>query len=102
MKKIMTVALVFGSLSALAAEIKVTSFNYVGQQSRVAELCGVVSGHEGHAHIRIAVDDQTSKPGIYNTIAGTDGKFCAIVMSYSGRANVTLFDDHKGQIALIK
>lgn len=90
------------SASALAADIKITSFIYVSNTSRVAELCGVVTENEGHAHIRVTVDHKSSRPGIYNTIAGKDGKFCMIVHTFSGLAEAKLFDDAKSVAAKIQ
>jgi hypothetical protein len=95
MKKFMILALLVGSFSAFGATIRVTSFNYVGTAGNthhpLAELCGVVEGAVSTpAFLNVMVDPTANKPASYNTLADANGNFCLAVITYRGRANVTL------------
>lgn len=93
MRKLMMV-LTLGLLSgtAMAANVKITSFNYVNQERRVAELCGVVTDSEGPATlVQITVDERSKRPATYNTMAGPNGKFCTVVVTFYGTASAEVF-----------
>lgn len=78
----------FGALAhAEAPKVDITSFFYVGDQTRVAELCGKVTGMSTPSTLVRVTVDENYKPGIYNTLAGQDGKFCTLVLTYTGRAS---------------
>lgn len=83
------------SSSAFAAEptVKITSFVYANAERKLAELCGVVSDMSASpTYVRITVDPNTSRPGVYNTFAGGDGKFCLTVITHSGMASARAWD----------
>jgi hypothetical protein len=89
--------LALASLTAVAAraqaddaKIQITSFDYVNNAGRVAEICGKVTGATTATLARVVVDVNTSNPGIYNVMVGKDGMFCTVVASYRGTANATL------------
>jgi hypothetical protein len=71
-------------------KVEVSSFVYVNNAGRVAELCGKVSGVDSAVQVRVLVDVNTNAPGVYNVMAGKDGLFCTLVASYRGTARATL------------
>lgn len=76
------------SLSAFAAEpsVKITSFSYVNGSHDMAELCGEVSNAtSAPTYVQVTVDPNTKNPAFYNVFAGR-GKFCTVVVTYSGTA----------------
>lgn len=99
MKKILGLVCLFSSVSVFAATVKVTSFQYVrmgNTQGPVAELCGAVEGATAApTFVQVTVDHNTSKPGHYNTLAGTNGKFCMTVVTYRGTAEAALIGGEK-------
>jgi hypothetical protein len=107
MKMLMAMALFVSSVAAFGATVKVTSFNFIrtgtsDMGNPLAELCGLVEGAEAHpSFVRILVDSK-GRPGIYNTVAGADGKFCLAVITYRGTAEVSLFGQKESVKALIK
>ncbi len=91
-KLMMVLALTLLSGTAMAANVKITSFNYVNQERRVAELCGVVTDSEGPATlVQITVDERSKRPATYNTMAGPNGKFCTVVVTFYGTASAEVF-----------
>lgn len=94
MKKILGLACLFVSVSAFSATVKITSFNYVRTgdvHSPIAELCGSVEGATAApAFVQVTVDHKSSKPAYYNTVAGSNGKFCLVVATYRGTAEAEL------------
>lgn len=89
MRKLMLLALSLVSLNAFAEgpTTKITSFVYINQERKVAELCGVVSNPTTTpTFIQITVDETSKRPATYNTLAGADGKFCSVVVTYYGTA----------------
>lgn len=87
----MILGFVFSTSLALAAapKVEVTSFVYPEAQSRFAELCGkVTDAVTSPVFLRVVVDYKGKRPGVYNVLVGTDGKFCTTVVSYSGLASV--------------
>lgn len=95
------------SFSAFGATVKVGSFNYIRTSqnfsSPLAELCGSVSGATSSpTFVRVHVDPQSSNSAIYNTLAGDDGKFCLALITYRGRAEVSLIGQEGSTTAFIK
>lgn len=95
MKKILGLILSFFTVSALAASVKVTSFNYIRVNNDInhplAELCGTVEGTTSHpTFIKVLVDPKSKDPASYNTLAGEDGKFCLSVITYRGNAELSV------------
>jgi hypothetical protein len=89
MKKILGVAVLSLSFSSIAATIKITSFNFI--RSPLAELCGQVSETTtSPTFVNVTVDRGSKNPGAYNTVAGTDGKFCMAVITYRGLADASI------------
>lgn len=91
MRKLMLLALSLVSFNAFAegptAQIK--SFVYINQERKVAELCGVVTdATTTPTFVQITVDERSKRPATYNTLAGPDGKFCSVVVTYYGTAVV--------------
>lgn len=82
------------SVSAFAASVKITSFNYIrtsqDMTSPLAELCGTVEGVTGTAFVKVVVDHKSNKPANYNTVVDTDGKFCVAVITYRGTAEAVV------------
>ncbi|MFI5349595.1 MAG: hypothetical protein ACHQ2Z_08635 [Elusimicrobiota bacterium] len=71
--------------------VAITSFNMTGNNSHVAEICGLVSGASSDfSVVRISVDPSEKNPGIYNTLAGADGSFCAVVVTYTRQADASV------------
>lgn len=107
MKMFLGFTLLVSSLSAIAASVKVTSFNYVRNANDLthplAELCGTVSGATSlPSFVRIQIDPKSNNPATYNTLAGQDGKFCLAVITYRGAAEVSLIGGNASAEALIK
>lgn len=74
------------------AGVKITSYTYINQERKVAELCGVVLSPTTPAtNVQVIVDYNTKRPATYNTLAGPDGKFCTVVVTYYGTAIAKLF-----------
>lgn len=85
------VAALFTLQSSFAAEVKITSFLYTGTRSTTAELCGKVSGKsELPLIVDITVDPKRNNPGSYTVIPAVSGKFCTVVSTESGNADVSL------------
>jgi len=87
-----SVCAAYSASSAFADDLKVevTSFDYVNNAGRVAEICGKVTGATAVTLVRVAVDVNTSSPGLYNVVAGKDGQFCTVAASYRGTVNVSV------------
>jgi hypothetical protein len=95
MKKLLALALLATSVSSFAASVKVTSFTFIRTSPEysgpLAELCGRVEGAETTpSFVKVRVDPASNNPATYNTFAGKDGKFCLTVVTYRGRADVSL------------
>lgn len=89
MRKFMLLSLALISFNAFAEapSVKITSYVYVNQERKVAELCGVVSNATTTpTFVQITVDETSKRPATYNTWVGADGKFCTVVVSYYGTA----------------
>ena len=98
MKSIVTALLFFAGLStstAFAADnVKIVSFYYLetgANRTPAAELCGVLAQPTGKAEmVKVTADPKGKQPGIYNTWAGKDGKFCTVLATYTGSAEAEL------------
>jgi len=69
--------------------IEITSFHSVGA-SRLAELCGKVSGPQMNYNLLVTSDDRSSNPGNYHTSTGKTSDFCIILYTFTGTARVEL------------
>ncbi len=82
------------SFSVMANEptVQITSYVYVNQERKVAELCGVVSNMtKAPTFVQVTVDYNSRKPAPYNTVVGPDGRFCMTVVTYYGTAIARTF-----------
>ena len=107
MKKFLVAACCLFSFGAMAASVKVGSFTFIrtaqNYNSPLAELCGSVEGATSFpSFIRVNVDYNTNNSAIYNTLAGEDGKFCVSVITYRGRAQVSLIGENSTIEAQVK
>lgn len=97
MKSFIALIVLASSFAASAASVKVTSFNYIRTSndlsSPLAELCGTVEGATSTTFVNVKVDPKTNRPANYNTVAGTDGKFCLAVITYRGTADVSVIGE---------
>lgn len=84
-------AALFAIQSSFAVEVKVTSFLYTGTRARTAELCGqLTEKSELPLILDITVDLKRNNPGSYTDVPPASGKFCAVVSTESGNADVAL------------
>lgn len=84
--------------NAFAAEVKISSFQYLGT-SRVAELCGELTGElKTNETVEIVSDPGMKVPGYYATAVSKNGKFCVVLRTLSGNADVT----HEGHTTSAK
>lgn len=84
---LLSLTLLSFSAFADAPSVKITSFVYTTSERKIAELCGVVSNMTATpTFVQITVDENSKRPATYNTLAGTDGKFCSVVVTYYGTA----------------
>ena len=91
------------SFPAFSATVKVTSFIYPRAGQYYAELCGkVVEVKVNPTFVKVVVDPRTNRPGTYNTLVGSDGKFCLAVITYSGEAEATVFGEVNATFMKIK
>lgn len=85
---------VFSSLSAFASEVKVTSFRFLesgNHFSPAAEMCGELLVSTGKTEmIKITSDPDSKSPANYFTWAGPEGKFCSVIATFTGKANVDI------------
>jgi hypothetical protein len=71
--------------------VVITSFNLTGNNSHVGEICGQVTGAgSDYSVVRVSVDPSEKAPGIYNVLAGADGSFCTVVVTYTGQAEASV------------
>ena len=86
-----------------AAEVKITSFNFIGYRSTVAELCGSIAGAmDPVAIVDITSDPSYKKPAQYSTIASQDGQFCIVINTITGHADAKLRGQSQNVTATIK
>jgi hypothetical protein len=90
---ILTLSLMASSAFAeTSSAVKITSYTYINQERKVAELCGVVLNPTSNAtFVQLTVDYNSKRPANYNTVAGPDGRFCTVVVTYFGTAIAKLF-----------
>lgn len=82
--------LTFSAFASAAPTVKINSYTYTSQGVRTAELCGTVSNMTTTpTFVRLLVDEASKHPAVYNTLAGADGKFCMLVVTYYGTASAT-------------
>lgn len=80
------------NLQADEAKVEITSFRYAGAPTRIAEICGKIVNFNGpSATIKIVVDPNMNRPGIYNVLVGSEAQFCTVVLTYTGKASVQLW-----------
>ncbi len=80
--------------TAYAADLKVTSFNFIGYRSTAAEICGNITGEiSAIAIVDITADPTYKSPGQYSTVASKDGKFCVVINTVTGKADAKLRSD---------
>jgi hypothetical protein len=71
--------------------VAITSFVAANDNTPVSEICGKVTGATSEfSVVRILVDPKSKTPGFYNTVAGSDGAFCAVVMTWQGTATASV------------
>lgn len=82
------------STAAFASDVKITSFKFMDHSAHFspgAELCGEVISPTGKpAMIKVTSDPEEKAPGNYYVWSGPDGKFCAVIATYSGKADAEL------------
>jgi len=92
MKFLMLSALLV-SASAMAATVKITSFNYIRSGEALAELCGTVTDAAATpSFVRVQIDHTTNRPATYNTLTDENGRFCVAVVTYRGTAAASLIN----------
>ena len=102
MKNLIVLAALVLSTSAFAG-VKITSFTMVRSGDPTAELCGVVeNATEPSTFVRVVVDHRSARPGIYNAVAGADGKFCVAVITYRGTAEASVFGEPETKEAILR
>jgi hypothetical protein len=103
MKLITALFFVLATTSVFANNVKITSFVRAGNSDNLAELCGLVEGtFTAPSYVKVTVDPGSRRPGAYNTVAGLDGKFCLVVLTYYGRAEASHVGDKKVSVANLK
>ena len=107
MKSFLAAFLLVSSVSAFSATVKVTSFNFIRTSqdmiSPLAELCGIVEGATASpSFVSVKVDPKTNNSASYNTLAGSEGKFCVAVITYRGTAEVSLMGAQLSELATAK
>jgi hypothetical protein len=71
--------------------VVISSFIMPDNNTHAGEICGHVTGAaSGFTVVRVSVDPREKKPGIYNTLAGSDGEFCVVVVTYTGLAEASV------------
>lgn len=96
MKKMITLMSLLFSVSVFAADVKIIGFNYVSQNGPDAELCGVVTGAKTvPSFVKVLVDQHTNRATTYNTLAGQDGRFCLMLVTYRGRVSVGVMGEEQ-------
>lgn len=80
-------AMMSSSVMAEVSNVRITSYVYVNQERKVAELCGVVDNMtRTPTFVQVTVDHNSNRPASYNTVVGPNGKFCMVVVTYFGTA----------------
>ena len=98
--KILSVISLF-SVSALAAEVTVTSFRYSGSKNWAAEICGkVIRDNPKMEAVLITVDPKSNGPGKYVAWTAPTGEFCTTVTSWRGEATAELVDESATKVEM--
>jgi hypothetical protein len=85
--------LLSSNIMAAVPTVKITSFIYNGPDRKGAELCGAVTDQVTMpTFVQVIVDHTTSSPANYNTLVGSDGKFCIAVVTLRGTAIVKIIE----------
>lgn len=80
-------------------DVKITSFRLITGQNQLAELCGKIIVQPsvtpepiqaGLVSVEIISDFQTNAPAHYNTWSKIEGRFCQLIATYTGRAEVRI------------
>ena len=82
------------SFAYAASDVTVTSFRFLEQSGRfspTAELCGETKVPTGKPQmIKITSDPNSKGPALYYVWAGPEGKFCAVIATFTGNANAEI------------
>ena len=71
--------------------VEVTSYVNAGARTRGAELCGKINNMSGPWVIaKLKVDADQKNPAYYTTLVGSEAKFCVVVVTNGGNAEVSL------------
>ncbi|MBC7538478.1 MAG: hypothetical protein H7281_06635 [Bacteriovorax sp.] len=91
---LVTSLLITSMAMAEGPQVKITSFSYSAPSTstiHLAELCGIVRDMTSSpTFVHVVVDQSSKNPASYNTVTGTDGKFCMTVTTYYGTAEATI------------
>lgn len=95
MKSLMIAAtLLIGTDALASSDVKITSFKFLDHGSHFtpgAELCGELVSPTGKPEmVKIVSDPEEKAPGNYYAWAGPEGKFCAVIATYTGKADASL------------
>lgn len=95
MKSLMIAAMLLIGATALASsDVKITSFKFLDHGSHFspgAELCGeLTTPLNKPVMVKIVSDPEEKSPGNYYTWTGPEGKFCAVIATYTGKADAEL------------
>ncbi|MBI2609290.1 MAG: hypothetical protein HYW47_06815 [Deltaproteobacteria bacterium] len=103
-KTIIALSLFVSTLSfAEEAKVEITSFNYEGSRTRIAELCGKVTGiNQLPTFVKLLIDEKSDSPAIYNVVVGSETKFCTTVVTIYGTASASLWGQQNTSVAHVK
>ncbi len=94
MKAILAILVSMAGATALASDVKVTSFRFLQSGSSfspAAELCGELVAPTGKPEMIKIVSDPNSKgSATYYVWTGKEGKFCSVLATYTGKAEADL------------
>lgn len=78
--------------ASFASDAKVTSFRFLqsgSHSSAAAEICGeLINPTAKPEMIKITSDPGSKGPGKYYSWTGPEGKFCSVIATYTGKAEV--------------
>lgn len=94
MKTILAILVSMAGSTALASDVKVTSFRFLESGSHfspAAELCGELVAPTGKPEMVKIVSDPNSKgSATYHVWTGKEGKFCSVLATYTGKAEADI------------
>lgn len=77
---------------SFASDVKVTSFRFLqsgSHSSAAAEICGeLINPTAKPEMVKITSDPGSKGPGQYYSWTGPEGKFCSVIATYTGKAEV--------------